>query len=68
MWISKRKWKEVNVRIKKYEAHVCQCEEKIDTLIELTEKILLEQSPESLEEMRDIEKIDEFVNDFIRSP
>lgn len=37
MWISKRKWKEVNVRIKKYEAHVCQCEEKIDTLIELTE-------------------------------
>lgn len=67
MWISKRKWEEINIRVKKCEENIHDCEERTKRLIRLTAKKILEQPEELHEEISNIEDIEKMVNEFIHS-
>lgn len=67
MWISKREWEEMQSRMRETERELSKLRENTDIKIRGTAKRILEQPDELLEEIRDIENIEQMVNEFIHS-
>lgn len=67
MWISKNKWNETQEQIRRIEERINKMPEDTDRRIRSTAKRILEQPDELLEEIRDIENIEQMVDEFIRS-
>lgn len=68
MWITNRKWEELNFRVKKCEESICEIKENTEILVRSTEKRILEQPEELLEEIKGIEDIENMVKEFICRP
>lgn len=67
MWVSKREWEEIQNQVHKMEKELSRLREDTDIKIRSTAKRILEQPDELLEEIRDIENIEQMVDEFIRS-
>ena len=67
MWVSKRRWEEIQNQVHKMEKELSRLREDTDIKIRSTAKRILEQPDELLEEIRDIENIEHMVDEFIRS-
>lgn len=67
MWVSKREWKEMQSRMREIERELPKLRDSTDIKIRSIAKRILEQPDELLEEIRDIENIEQMVNEFIRS-
>lgn len=67
MWISKGEWEEMQSRMREAERELSKLRENTDIKIRSTAKRILEQPDELLEEIRDIENIEQMVNEFIHS-
>lgn len=67
MWVSKREWEEIQNQVHKMEKELSRLREDTDIKIRSTAKRILEQPNELLEEIRDIENIEQLIDDFIRS-
>lgn len=65
MWVSRRRWDDMLMRIKKCEDDIRKQKESTDTLIRSTAKRILEQPDELLEEIKGLEGIDSMVEKFI---
>lgn len=67
MRVSKREWEEIQNQVHKMEKELSRLREDTDIKIRSTAKRILEQPDELLEEIRDIENIEQMVDEFIRS-
>ncbi len=65
MWISKRKWDELNSRIRVCEEKIHDCRENTVILVRDTAKKILEQPDKLREEILSTEDIEEFISDFL---
>lgn len=66
MWISKKKWKEINSRIEKCEKSIQQQKQITDKKITEMAKKILRQPGKLSKEIDMDENIERFVDDFIR--
>ena len=67
MWISRKKWDYLLLRIKKCEDDIRNQKENTESLVRNTAKKILEQPNELHEEIRGIGNIEKYVDEFIQS-
>ena len=65
MWISRKKWDYLLLRIKKCEDDIRNQKENTESLVRNTAKKILEQPNELHEEIQGIEHIEKYVDEFI---
>jgi len=67
MWISRKKWDYLLLRIKKCEDDIKIQKENTENLIRNMAKRILEQPEELREEIQGIERIEKYIDEFIQS-
>ena len=67
MWISRKRYEELIRRIEKCEMEISNQEKKNSLRIRNMAKRILEQPRELSEEIKSVEDIDQFIDDFILS-
>lgn len=65
VWISSRKWNDMELRVEKCEKLIQIYKEETRELVKSTAKKILEQPEQLLEEIRGIEDIERMVDEFI---
>lgn len=66
MWISKRKWDELNHHMRMCEEAIREHKKNTEILVKSTAKKILTQPDELREEISSVEDIENFIDDFLQ--